>query len=214
MLTPTRAQTRKLRKGQIQKKELMPKKELMQKGKRAPRREKIVRRKVLINMTGEIGLPKRQRTQLVSRLSKMLMIIPSIIKWLRDSLVTVKKTRGNITRCGMITKETPSMVVATKSLSMIIWLMQAMKVWMVIEHMIGKMVITIMLIGPIIMDITVVITAMADMAMVDMDQVIGKMKKKTIGTILVMIKRKRAIIQPEMKSKKILKCYKSSNQTG
>ena len=80
--------------------------------------------------------------------------------------------------------------------------MLATKVWTVIELTIGKKENKrIMQTGLTIMDIMVDITVMEDGAgiITDMDQEIERMKRKTIGMMQAMTRKKKAITQPERK---------------
>lgn len=95
--------------------------------------------------------------------------------------------------------------------------MLVMKVWMDIEHLTGKMVVQLPIqIGLITMVIMVAImVVMAGEVMVmGMDKELGRMKKKTIGMMEAMIRKKKDIIQQEMKLRKTLKCLLNLSQNG
>lgn len=95
--------------------------------------------------------------------------------------------------------------------------MLVMKVWMDIEHLTGKMVVQLPIqIGLITMVIMVAImVVMAGEVMVmDMDKELERMKKKTIGMMEAMIRKKKDIIQQEMKLRKTLKCLLNLSQNG
>jgi hypothetical protein len=91
-----------------------------------------------------------------------------------------------------------------------------MKVWMETEHLTGKMVVQLPIqIGLIIMVIMVAITVVMAGEVVTATVVDkGRMKKKIIGMMEAMIKRKKDIIQLEMKLRKTLKCLLNLSQNG